>query len=353
MLYNKYRPTSFADVLGQPAVTQLLQPALAQGRIAHAYLLAGPRGTGKTTVARLIAQTVGASTSDVVEIDAASNRGIDQIRSLRDRAQYQPLDGPYKVFLLDEAHMLTPEAASALLKTLEEPPESVIFILATTRLDAMLPTIVSRCLVYNFRRVDSGSILALLRYVIDQEKLAIPDEVLVFLAAEADGSVRDALSELEAVAGLPNLSVSDIRVARGHAGIDLILGYVLTLATRSLGGAFAILTKVRQGGFSMEAYVKDVVWFLRGLLYLSTGLPFNHPYPQELLDHRYLLTTAEISLILGTIHDYSIRSSSLDTVLESATIQILNMLRDRDLRVPLAEGQLASLEQYIQPGEQF
>lgn len=193
-LYRKYRPQSFEDIAGQQHVTKTLQAALAKQRIAHAYLFYGARGTGKTTTARVLAAGLGAAGLNVIEIDAASNRGIDDIRSLREAVALSPTQGKYKVYIIDEVHMLTKEAFAALLKTLEEPVKHAVFILATTELHKVPATIVSRCQVYRFKRASDSQMKQRLTWILQQEKREMTDEALAFVVARSDGCYRDAES---------------------------------------------------------------------------------------------------------------------------------------------------------------
>ena len=214
-LYRKWRPQGFDALVGQEAVRTALTNALETGRIAHAYLFAGPRGTGKTSTAKILAKAVNCehgptpnpcnecqncvrindgTSMDVFEIDAASNRGIDEIRDLREKVAFAPVSGRYKVYIIDEVHMLTTEAFNALLKTLEEPPPHVIFILATTEPHKIPATIHSRCQRFDFRRVTDADIVKRLREVADGSGIAADDDALQLIAVQADGGMRDALS---------------------------------------------------------------------------------------------------------------------------------------------------------------
>jgi len=220
VLYRKWRPKSFSDLVGQTAIRKTLVNAISQNRIAHAYLFSGPRGTGKTSTARILAKAINCKTEniedrlicntcenctdinssnslDLIEIDAASNRGIDEIRSIRDKSNYSPSKSLYKVYVLDEAHMLTKDASNALLKTLEEPPPHVIFILATTEADKMEPTILSRCQRFDFKKIDNNDIFQRLEQIANDEKVNISESAIKRIAEISEGSLRDAESFLE------------------------------------------------------------------------------------------------------------------------------------------------------------
>jgi len=212
---RKWRPQRFEDVVGQEHITSTLKNAIKENRIAHAYLFTGPRGVGKTTTARILAKTLNCENRknsepcnecemcksiqnsqliDIIEIDAASNRGIDEIRSLRDSVKYAPTRGKYKVYIIDEVHMLTKESFNAFLKTLEEPPEHIIFIFATTDVHKLPLTIISRCQRYDFRRIQLDKIKETLKMIADEEKIKIDDKTLTIIAKKADGALRDAES---------------------------------------------------------------------------------------------------------------------------------------------------------------
>lgn len=198
-LYQTHRPHSFADVRNQEHIIRVLEGAVAKRTIPHALLFTGPRGTGKTTVARIFARAIGTDQVDTYEIDAASNRGIDDVRALREAVHALPYQSSYKVYIIDEVHMLTKEAFNALLKTLEEPPPHVVFILATTEADKLLDTILSRCQVFSFRAPARGAIRELVHDVAKKEQYTIADDAVDLIAVAADGSFRDALGVLQKV----------------------------------------------------------------------------------------------------------------------------------------------------------
>lgn len=216
-LYRKYRPQKFDDVVGQEPIIQLLTSAIKNKKISHAYLFCGGRGTGKTTVARIVAREIGCNDEDIIEIDAASNRGIDEIRELREAVRTAPFSSPYKVYIIDEAHMLTKEAANALLKTLEEPPSHVIFILATTDPEKLPATIISRCQKIIFKNPDHKTLSSRLIHVADGEGYDLHTDSAHLIALHGKGSYRDALGVLEQV-----LAVSEKKV--DHERVRVLLG---------------------------------------------------------------------------------------------------------------------------------
>lgn len=238
VLYRKWRPQTFEDVSGQPQVTVTIKNELKNGRVNHAYLFTGSRGTGKTTCAKILAKAVNCldpvdgnpcgkcencigidngNILDVVEMDAASNRKIDDIRSIIDEAQFTPAKAKYRVYIIDEVHMLTNEAFNALLKTLEEPPKHVVFILATTEVHKLPATILSRCQRFDFHRIAPEDISSRLTYVAQQENVEITNEATMLISAIADGALRDALSLMDRCIGISNQI--DAKIVRDAAGL--------------------------------------------------------------------------------------------------------------------------------------
>lgn len=235
-LYRRYRPQSLSDVVGQPHITTTLTNAIKDGRLSHAYLLTGPKGVGKTSVARIIAHEVNGFTYadasgalDIIEIDAASNRRIDEIRDLRDKVHIAPVHGKYKVYIIDEVHMLTREAFNALLKTLEEPPAHVIFILATTEAHKLPETIVSRTQRFTFKPVDEAQVVAHLRSMARKEKIKVSDEALKLIAQHGEGSFRDSISLLDQLSLHDEVTEEQVRQALGippETVVSDLLGHI-------------------------------------------------------------------------------------------------------------------------------
>ncbi|MGN0984667.1 MAG: DNA polymerase III subunit gamma/tau [Gemmiger sp.] len=287
-LYRKWRPQRFADVIGQTAIVTALQNQIAAGRIGHAYLFTGTRGTGKTTCAKIFAKAVNClDTSspdpcgecevcrgldsgailDVIEMDAASNRGVDNIRDLRDEVAYLPTLCRYKVYIIDEVHMLTMEAFNALLKTMEEPPEHVIFILATTEVQKVPVTILSRCQRYDFGRITAEDIAGRLAYVAQQEKIDLEDGAAQLIGRLADGAMRDALSILDTCAGVSN--TVDEALVRRMAGVT-DRGYLFeisdAIAGRDAVTALQKIAELRQQSVDMRRLCMELAAHYRNLM---------------------------------------------------------------------------------------
>ena len=287
VLYRKWRPADFDSVAGQDAVIRTLQNAVAQDKISHAYLFCGPRGTGKTTTARIMARAInGVAPSagaldggsdgmgfDLVEIDAASNRGIDDIRELRERANYQPGSSRFKVYLIDEVHQLTGAAADALLKTLEEPPPHVVFILATTDPEALKPTVLSRCQRFDFRRVSVEDTVGRLRTIADAEQIRIGDDALRLIARESTGSLRDAvnlLDQLWTTCG-DEVSLEAAQEALGLSPDARALELVQAALHKDLSAGLGVIGAVQSDAIDFMRFKKQVVTHLRHVLLLLTG----------------------------------------------------------------------------------
>lgn len=293
VIARKYRPSKFAEVVGQEQVTVTLKNAIARKKIAHAYLFSGPRGVGKTTTARILAKAVncreypaeepcnkcpactgiiGGRFIDVIEIDAASNNGIDQIRELRENAAFAPAQARYKIYIIDEAHAISGPAFNAFLKTLEEPPPYIIFILATTMPEKLPVTIISRCQHFRFRLIEDNLIKETLKKICKAEKTKITDEALEMLCEEAAGSIRDAESVLEQVIS----SSTGGEITRD--GIEFILGIVesekidevlVAVLEKDFKKLFEIVENIYRSGFSVQQFAKQIITKLRKLLALK------------------------------------------------------------------------------------
>ncbi len=288
VLARRYRPLTFKEVVGQTHVVKTLINALKQGKLSHALLFSGIKGTGKTTVARIVAKALNCENLidgyepcnecqhckeinkgiyvDVIEIDAASNRGIDQIRELIDNLKFAPAKGKAKVYIIDEAHMLTKEASNALLKSLEEPPPHVYFILATTEPNRLLPTILSRCQRYDFRRLDLPLIIKHLKSICEKENYEIEDKALELIAKEAQGSLRDALSLLDQAMAYGTKSKEDVINAFGWHEAILIEEIARILLEKDLKGALEFSKKIYEQGIDLIYFMEKLTEFFRELI---------------------------------------------------------------------------------------
>jgi DNA polymerase-3 subunit gamma/tau len=274
-LYRTHRPKKLSEVVGQEHITKTLEQAIKQGRISHAYLFTGPRGIGKTSVARILAHDINGLPytddnphMDIIEIDAASNRRIDEIRELRDKVHVAPTSAKYKVYIIDEVHMLTREAFNALLKTLEEPPGHVVFILATTDAHKLPETIISRAQRFSFRPVDKAKVIAHLRDIAKREKITISDEALELLADHGEGSFRDSISLLDqAGSQTAEVTAKDVQRLLGIPPVEAIQQLLeLTLSGADAASLMSALTSLYNQGYQAEAIAKRLGLGLRARL---------------------------------------------------------------------------------------
>ena len=266
-LYRKYRPRQLSEVIGQPQVTDVLAKSIKQGKISHAYLFIGPRGTGKTSVARIFAHEINGfkyeledNYVDIIEIDGASNRGIDDIRELREKALVAPTTGKYKVYIIDEVHMLTKEAFNALLKTLEEPPSHVIFIMATTDAHKVPVTITSRAQTYTFKLADEKTILDFLKSVAKNEKINIDNDALLVIAKRGGGSFRDSLSLLDQISTLGDKITKDLVISAMGLPSDEKIAELLTIySSADVVKITTLLKDLLASGTKPETLVEELI----------------------------------------------------------------------------------------------
>lgn len=292
VLYRKYRPKVFADVYGQDHITSTLKNEIKNGRVSHAYLFTGSRGTGKTTCAKILAKAVNCENNingepcnecevckgldngsiyDVVEIDAASNNGVDNIRELRDETNYAPSRGKYRVYIIDEVHMLSTGAFNALLKTLEEPPSHVIFILATTEVHKLPATILSRCQRFDFKRIQPETMAVRLKSVALQEGLTLEENAAVLIARIADGALRDGLSILDQCAGRSNnIDSALVSEVAGLAGKEAMYKLSDYIANKDCNRAMSLISELYQNSFDMERLCVEMINHFRNFLVAKT-----------------------------------------------------------------------------------
>ncbi len=297
VLYRKYRPTNFNEVAGQKAIVQTLTNALKSGKISHAYLFTGPRGTGKTTMAKLFAKAINCEKGngeicnicdncisanknahpDIIEIDAASNNGVEEVRSLIEKCKFAPIKGKYKVYIIDEVHMMTPGAFNALLKTLEEPPTHVVFILATTEPHKVLPTILSRCQRYDFAKIEDNAITEYLMSILDKEEITYDTKALTPIVSIADGGMRDALMMLDQALSYSNkkLVEKDVLDLFGIASTEEKVDLLIDIAKKNTSGVLIKSNHFLESGVDIKRLTISLLDILKDLLIYDSTKEVN------------------------------------------------------------------------------
>ncbi|MDD3434499.1 MAG: DNA polymerase III subunit tau [Parcubacteria group bacterium ADurb.Bin305] len=321
VLYRKYRPQTFSEVINQKNTILALTNALKNGRISHAYLFAGPRGTGKTSVARILAKALNCLNRkpdqfepcnqcdhcveinegrflDLVEIDAASTRGIDDVRELRENIKFPPLKAKYKVFIIDEAHQLTKDAFNALLKTLEEPPQYVIFILATTEPEKLPPTVLSRLQRYDFRKLALQDIIDRLAYICHQENISYEEEALRLVAVYSEGGLRDAESLLGQIALITNNNITkeSIEELMGVMNFEKVKRFINLLLHKDKEKALSFINEIYEEGADLELFNKEVINYLRKLMLLKISPSLSHILDRETTDEEMAVLFKQIEM---------------------------------------------------------
>lgn len=269
VLYRKYRPENFSEVLGQDHIIKALEGAINLGNISHAYLFAGTRGTGKTSIARILAKEIGCTGNDLYEIDAASNRGIDDIRELRDSVNVLPLESPYKLYIIDEVHMLTKEAFNALLKTLEEPPKHVVFVLATTELEKLPDTIISRCQTFGFKKPAQNILKEMVLNVSKKEGFKLEPASADLIAVLGDGSFRDTHGILQKVIASSEdkkISIEEVEVITGAPKSELVNGVISAIDESDLNNGLMFVNQAVENNIDMKIFLKLILYKLRAIL---------------------------------------------------------------------------------------
>src|ERR671916_108599 len=370
-LYRKWRPRRFSEIVGQKPVVRTLSRAIETGRVVHAYLFSGPRGTGKTSTAKVLAMglncvqgptpepdgtcescrtIINNSSLDVVEMDAASNRGIDEIRDLRDRVNLAPVAGRMKVYIIDEVHMLTPEAFNALLKMLEEPPEHVVFVLATTEKHRVLPTIISRCQSFDFRRPGVETLKEKLAEIAEAEGIEVEPEALTVIAREGRGSFRDAeglLDQLSSFAEGP-ITASMVRELLGSVGPEALLEATAALHERRAADSLRLVDRLSNEGRDLGQFVGELISHLRTLMLLphapeialaEVGADERAPLEEQATN----IPTAEVVRLIEALDGSLGRvKRGGDPKLE---VELTFLKLTRDYTEPQVEGLLSRLEE--------
>jgi DNA polymerase-3 subunit gamma/tau len=312
-LYLKYRPKNFSEIRGQEEVVEVLSGAIKEGNVSHAYLFAGSRGTGKTSIARIFAKEIGSKEMDIYEIDAASNRGIDEVRELRDAARTLPYESEYKIYIIDEVHMLTTPAFNALLKTLEEPPAHVIFILATTEMGKLPDTVISRCEVHRFRRPSQKILKGLIKDVVKSEGYQVDEASDDLIALLGDGSFRDTLGVLQKIMrALPEKKITAIDVARitGAPAPELVNQVLESVSTSDLGKGLKAVSDALGANIDMNLFMTLVLAKVRAVLLLRNAPEMKEELREEFSD-------ADFSFLGELAEGKVINSEALKALLEA------------------------------------
>jgi DNA polymerase III subunit gamma/tau len=332
-LYRKYRPQGWTEVVGQQHVVQTLQNAIAADRVGHAYLFAGPRGTGKTTLARLLAKAVNCQNEDkaarpdntcafcravnenrfldLIEIDAASNNGVDDVRDLRDKINFSPTQGKFKVYIIDEVHMMSGGAFNALLKTLEEPPPHAIFVLATTEIHKIPPTVLSRCQRHEFRRVPVDEIVGQLKAIAASEDLSADEDALVMIARQAAGGMRDAISLLDQLSSTGDrITIELAQKVLGIATSQTVLNMVDAIIDREPGRGLEEIHKALDSGADPRALARQIVDYLRGLMLIQMGnedqVETTKEVREKMIGHAQAFSPAEVLRMMRAFNEAAI-----------------------------------------------
>lgn len=380
-LYRKWRPSNFDEVRGQDHIVTTLKNQIEMNRIGHAYLFCGTRGTGKTSIAKIFAKTVNCEhpvngspcnecamcravneqrSMNVIEIDAASNNGVDNIREIREEVAYSPSEGKYKVYIIDEVHMLSIGAFNALLKTLEEPPSYVIFILATTEAHKIPITILSRCQRYDFRRISTGTIAGRLRELADAEGIDAEDAALAYVARMADGSMRDALSLLDQCNAFyigQKLKYENVLDVLGAVDTSVFGSLLKSICSQDVSGVIHLIDEIVMQGRDLTQFVVDFTWYLRNLLMVQSSGDLTdlvEASAEQLEVMRQEASGIDASVLMRYIRIFSdlsgqVRYSTQKRVLvEVALIKLCHPAMERNLDAVL--NRLAILEQKVAKG---
>ena len=381
-LYRKYRPQTFADLIGQEALVKTLSNAIKLDKVAHAYLFTGPRGTGKTSSARIFAKSLNCingpttepcgkcpncldmmngSSLDVIELDAASNNSVEDARNLLEKTQFVPISGNYKIYIIDEVHMLSTAAFNALLKTLEEPPKKLIFILATTEPHKVLETIISRCQRFDFRRIKSEDIFKRLKHISELEKINITDEAIRLIARKSFGGMRDALAMLDQASVLAldgkTIDVPDVLSIIGSLSEDSLFEIVDTLAHKKPDKLLEILNKILQSGNEPSMILKELTQYFRNLLLIKSCnlsdnkdelLEVSNEYVPKLKEQAELFEVVEIAQIIEKLSEYNNNLKNSTNQLLWLEVMLINILYRQDINtIKSLEKRIEKLEEQL------
>ena len=377
-LYRVWRPQRFSDLVGQQIVSTTLKNAIITKKISHAYLFAGPRGTGKTSAAKIFAKAVNChhqtdgepcnecelcqaitagQLNDVIEIDAASNNGVEQIRDIRDKVKYAPTQADYKVYIIDEVHMLSTGAFNALLKTLEEPPANVIFILATTEPHKIPLTIISRVQRFDFRRISAKDAFERMKYILDQKKVAYQEDALWVIANAAEGGMRDALSILDQALsfGDEQVTIDDALLVTGSVTKQLVQEYFLQVAKGDSAPALETLTKITGAGKDGQRLIEDLISFIRDVLLYQESpslidLPATGLRKEDFDQLSGAASSTALYQMIDTLNDIQQEmrfTTHPDVYLEVLTVRLCQIRGDERTQPGADQAELTQLRQAV------
>ncbi|OEH91934.1 DNA polymerase III subunit gamma/tau [Bacillus solimangrovi] len=374
-LYRVWRPQAFRDVVGQEHISKTLQNALVQEKFSHAYLFSGPRGTGKTSAAKILAKAVNCeqapvaepcnecpsclgitngSISDVIEIDAASNNGVDEIRDIRDKVKYAPSAVRYKVYIIDEVHMLSIGAFNALLKTLEEPPKHVLFVLATTEPHKIPPTIVSRCQRFDFRRVPLDAMVKRMRIIADEQKINVADDALALIAKSAEGGMRDALSLFDQSISFSGevVSTDDVLAITGAVSQQFLNRLAKSLIEKDVAAGLSTIDELNKQGKEPIRFLEDLIIYFRDMLLVKTAPQLEEVLERVAVDEvfQHLAENVSITWIYEVIEQLNQAQQEMKYTSHPKVfleIAIVKLCQRYSTTAVEEEGQLGELQQTI------